>query len=138
VAVIAPGSSTVKWSSVGGTSLATPQWAGLIAIANALRAVNGKAALGAPQPRCTPDLDRGRHYASTFADITKGSHGTAAPAAARPATTRPPAWARRTAPRCCPPVRPDGADRAGGERRHHQRQGRHGVDLHGASPPPMR
>ena len=77
VAVIAPGSSTVKWSSVGGTSLATPQWAGLIAIANALRAVNGKAALAAPHAALYTNISTvPGTYASTFADITKGSHGT--------------------------------------------------------------
>jgi subtilisin family serine protease len=104
VAVIAPGSSTVKWSSVGGTSLATPQWAGLIAIANALRAVNGKAALGAPHAALYTNISTvAGTYASTFADITKAAMAVAAPAAARPATTRPPASARRTARRCCPP-----------------------------------
>jgi subtilase family serine protease len=77
VAVIASGSSTVKWSSVGGTSLATPQWAGLIAIANALRAVNGKAALAAPNAALYTNISTvAGTYASAFADITKGSHGT--------------------------------------------------------------
>src|SRR5450830_1305055 len=77
VAVIASGSSTVKWSSVGGTSLATPQWAGLIAVANALRAVNGKAVLAAPHVALYTNISTvPGTYASTFADITKGSHGS--------------------------------------------------------------
>jgi hypothetical protein len=77
VAVIASGTSTVKWASVGGTSLATPQWAGLIAVSNALRAVNGKAALGAPHAALYTNISTvPGTYASTFADITKGSHGT--------------------------------------------------------------
>lgn len=77
VAVIASGTSTVKWASVGGTSLATPQWAGLIAVSNALRAVNGKAALGAPHVALYTNISTvPGTYASTFADITKGSHGT--------------------------------------------------------------
>jgi subtilase family serine protease len=77
VAVIASGSSTVKWSSVGGTSLSTPQWAGLIAIANALRAVNGKAALAAPHAALYTNISTvAGTYASAFADITQGSHGT--------------------------------------------------------------
>jgi subtilase family serine protease len=77
VAVIASGSSTVKWSSVGGTSLATPQWAGLIAVANALRAVNGKTALAAPHAALYTNISTvPGTYASTFADITKGSHGS--------------------------------------------------------------
>ncbi len=48
VATMAPGSSTVSWMSAGGTSLATPQWAGLLAVANALRAQGGTG----PAPRC--------------------------------------------------------------------------------------
>ncbi|SDH23706.1 MULTISPECIES: S53 family peptidase [unclassified Duganella] len=77
VAVIASGSSTVKWTSVGGTSLATPQWAGLVAIANALRAVNGKAALAAPHAALYTNISTvAGTYASVFKDITSGSHGT--------------------------------------------------------------
>lgn len=77
VALIPSGSSGVKWSSVGGTSLATPQWAGLIAIVNALRAVNGKAALAAPHAALYTNISTvAGTYASAFADITKGSHGS--------------------------------------------------------------
>lgn len=77
VAVIASGSSTVKWTSVGGTSLSTPQWAGLIAVANALRAVNGKAVLAAPHAALYTNISTvAGTYASVFADITSGSHGT--------------------------------------------------------------
>ena len=77
VAVMAPGSTAVSWISAGGTSLATPQWAGLIAIANASRALSAKAALGSPhavlysQIATVPGT-----YASAFADITKGLNGT--------------------------------------------------------------
>jgi subtilase family serine protease len=79
VALMAPGSTTVKWMSMGGTSLATPQWAGLIAIANATRALSAKAALGSPhailygQIATVPGT-----YASAFADITQGLNGTCA------------------------------------------------------------
>jgi subtilase family serine protease len=77
VAVIASGTSTVKWASVGGTSLSTPQWAGLIAVANALRAVNGKAVLAAPHAALYTNISTvAGTYASVFSDITKGSHGT--------------------------------------------------------------
>lgn len=77
VAVMAPGSTTASWISAGGTSLSTPQWAGLIAIANATRALSAKAALGSPhavlygQIAAVPGT-----YASAFADITKGLNGT--------------------------------------------------------------
>ena len=77
VAVQTPGSSTVNWLSVGGTSLSTPQWAGLLAIANATRALAGKPALGAPhavlygQIATVPGT-----YAGAFADITLGRDGS--------------------------------------------------------------
>jgi subtilase family serine protease len=79
VAVMAPGSTAVSWISAGGTSMSTPQWAGLIAIANATRALSAKAALGSPhavlygQIAAVPGT-----YASAFADITKGLNGTCA------------------------------------------------------------
>jgi subtilase family serine protease len=77
VAVMAQGSTAVSWLSAGGTSLSTPQWAGLIAVANATRALSAKPALGAAhavlygQIAAVPGT-----YASAFADITKGSDGT--------------------------------------------------------------
>ncbi|MGL4602946.1 MAG: S53 family peptidase, partial [Iodobacter sp.] len=37
------------WYSVGGTSAASPQWASLLAVTNALRAQSGKTAIGQPQ-----------------------------------------------------------------------------------------
>ena len=39
---MAQGSTSVSWISAGGTSLSTPRWAGLLAVANALRAQGGK------------------------------------------------------------------------------------------------
>jgi len=84
VAVIASGSSTVKWTSIGGTSLATPQWAGLIAVANALRAQNGKAALAAPHAALYTQIATvPGTYAGAFADITSGSNGTCASCSAK-------------------------------------------------------
>jgi subtilase family serine protease len=84
VAILAPGSSTVSWGSVGGTSLGTPQWAGIIAVANASRALSGKPGLGDPhailygQIAAVPGS-----YASVFADITKGSDGGCSTCSAR-------------------------------------------------------
>jgi subtilase family serine protease len=84
VAVVTPGSTAVSWLSVGGTSLSTPQWAGLIAVANASRAQLAKPALGAPhavlygQIAAVPG-----NYASVFADVTKGSDGVCATCTAK-------------------------------------------------------
>ena len=84
VAVVAPGSSAVNWLSVGGTSLSTPQWAGIVAVANAARALLAKPVLAAPhavlygQIAAVPGS-----YAAAFADVTKGSDGTCATCSAK-------------------------------------------------------
>jgi subtilase family serine protease len=77
VAVINAGASAASWVSAGGTSLSTPQWAGLVAIANAVRATTGKPPVGAlhtalyGQIATVPGT-----YASVFSDITASSNGT--------------------------------------------------------------
>lgn len=77
VASIAAGTSAVGWISAGGTSLSTPQWAGLIAIANANRALTGKAKLGAPHAMLYGNIASvAGNYSSAFLDINSGSHGT--------------------------------------------------------------
>ena len=79
VAVLTPGSGTVNWMSVGGTSLSTPQWAGLMAVANANRARAGKPALGAPHALLYgPIATVPGTYASSFADVTQGTDGSCA------------------------------------------------------------
>ncbi|CBJ50500.1 S53 family peptidase [Ralstonia solanacearum] len=83
LAVIAPGSSSVSWHSAGGTSLATPQWAGLLAIANAVRAQSGQGVLGLAQNFLYSGVStRPSLYASVFSDITQGSDGTCSTCAA--------------------------------------------------------
>ena len=79
VVVQTPGTTTMSWLSVGGTSLSTPQWAGLMAVANAARALNGKPALGAPHAVLYGQISTvpGTYY-SAFTDITMGSDGTCA------------------------------------------------------------
>lgn len=77
VAVMAPGSTTVNWISAGGTSLSTPQWAGLLAVANAMRAQEGKPVLGAPHAVLYQQIGAvPGTYAGAFADILQGSNGT--------------------------------------------------------------
>jgi hypothetical protein len=84
LAQIVAGSNTVSWGSAGGTSLSAPQWAGIIAVANAMRANLGKSVLGAPhavlygQVAAIP-----ANYTSAFADITAGSDGRCASCTAR-------------------------------------------------------
>ncbi len=77
VAVMPPGSTAVSWLSVGGTSLSTPQWAGLIALANAQRVLVAKAVLGLPHALLYGGIASvPGSYASAFADITQGSNGS--------------------------------------------------------------
>lgn len=77
VATIAPGSSTVQWVAVGGTSLSTPQWAGLIAAANATRVAAAKPVLGQPHAVLYGQISTApATYASVFTDVTSGSNGT--------------------------------------------------------------
>ncbi len=77
VAVISPGSAAVKWISAGGTSLATPQWAGVFAIANAMRAQTAKPALGASHAVLYGQVaGNAASYATAFSDITRGANGS--------------------------------------------------------------
>ena len=79
VAVMSPGVTTASWLSAGGTSLSTPQWAGLIAIANAQRVASAKPVLGSPHSILYGQISTvPGTYASAFSDITKGSDGTCA------------------------------------------------------------
>lgn len=84
LALIAQGSTTVSWMSVGGTSLSTPQWAGIIAIANALRVQASKPLLGAPHNQLYGAISTvPTTYAGAFADVTSGSDGTCATCSAK-------------------------------------------------------
>jgi hypothetical protein len=75
-ALTLPGAAT-KWSGVGGTSIGAPQWAGIIAIANAMRATGGKAALGNVHNALYKTIAAvPGTYASAFADIVVGNNGT--------------------------------------------------------------
>ena len=77
VAVMQPGSSAVNWVSAGGTSLSTPQWAGLVAITNALRAQAGKAVIGAAHSAIYSTIgSTPGTYAGAFSDILRGSNGS--------------------------------------------------------------
>jgi subtilase family serine protease len=76
LAIMPQGSTSVGWYSAGGTSLATPQWAGIIAIANAVRAQNSIAPIGAAQTALYGLATQSTSYASDFLDVKSGSDGT--------------------------------------------------------------
>lgn len=84
VAVIKPGTTTVGWASAGGTSISAPQWAGVVAATNAIRAASAKTAIGALHSAIYAQLASvPGTYASTFADIVKGSNGLCASCVAK-------------------------------------------------------
>jgi subtilase family serine protease len=58
---------------VGGTSAGSPQWAGIFALANELRASMGKGPLGFVNPAIYA-LAESAAYASDFHDITAGNN----------------------------------------------------------------
>jgi subtilase family serine protease len=71
------GTAATKWASVGGTSVGTPQWAGIIAVANAIRVANSKAVLGHVHEVLYKTIAAvPGTYASSFGDVTVGSNGT--------------------------------------------------------------
>jgi hypothetical protein len=85
VAVLTPGSATMNWISAGGTSLSTPQWAGLLAVANALRAQAAKPVIGLPHPALYGQIGAvPGTYARSFADIVSGTNGSCGACAAKP------------------------------------------------------
>ncbi|HEY0955618.1 MAG TPA: putative Ig domain-containing protein [Roseateles sp.] len=93
VALIAPGTTTPRWISAGGTSLATPQWAGLVAVANAMRAAAAKAPLGQVHAALYQGIGVvPTTYAAAFKDVTTGSHGSCATCAAVTGYDTPTGW----------------------------------------------
>ena len=62
------------WFEVGGTSLATPMWAGLVAIANQGRSLLGESSLNGAAQTPLPTLYQ--LPSSDFHDVTTGSNGT--------------------------------------------------------------
>jgi subtilase family serine protease len=93
VALLSPGSTATRWVSAGGTSLATPQWAGIVAVANATRAAGGKAALGQPHAAIYQQIGAvPTQYAAAFADVASGSNGSCATCTAKAGYDTPTGW----------------------------------------------
>ena len=77
VARVEPGASEPVWISGAGTSLATAQWAGIVAVANAQRALAAKAPLGALHALLYGAIARAPgNYFSAFGDVATGAHGS--------------------------------------------------------------
>ena len=75
-----PGAATGSWYAYGGTSISTPQWAALAAVANAMRAVVAKPALGSSflSALYTKDGAGTSSYSTNFLDVSSGADGSCA------------------------------------------------------------
>jgi len=79
VALTAKGAATTSWNAYGGTSIGTPQWAGLVAVANARRAAIGKAPLGDFHAALYQAIAASPvPHAASFADVVDGRDGACA------------------------------------------------------------
>ena len=79
VALTAQGSTTTTWNAYGGTSIGAPQWAGLVAVANARRAAASQALLGDFHATLYKTVAASATtYAADFADIVDGGDGNCA------------------------------------------------------------
>jgi len=77
VALTEKGSTTTSWNAYGGTSIGVPQWAGLVAVANARRVLASKAVLGDFHNTIYKTIaGTASTYASAFADIVDGNDGS--------------------------------------------------------------
>lgn len=76
VAITPPGSRVTSWYSFGGTSMSTPQLAGLVAVANAQRALKNLAPLGIVNTALYANLaPNSSAYAQSLNDVTSGRNG---------------------------------------------------------------
>lgn len=67
----------VSWVGGGGTSISVPQWAGIAAVANAMRIQGGKAMLGDPHSFLYSQIGAvTATYSNDFLDVTSGNNGS--------------------------------------------------------------
>ena len=79
VALTTQGSTTTTWNSYGGTSIGAPQWAGLVAVANARRVAASKALLGDFHNAIYKTIaGSATNYAAAFDDVVDGADGSCA------------------------------------------------------------
>ena len=80
----ASGAKTGYWYAVGGTSVGSPQWAGIFALANAQRALLGKAAIGQAQTALYKAIGAlPVVYTADFLDVKAGADGSCTTCTAR-------------------------------------------------------
>ena len=75
--VMTPSGGQPHWYAGGGTSIAAAQWAGLLAVANAQRALQALPALAQPHARLYANFVPGSAvWARAFGDVTTGANGS--------------------------------------------------------------
>ena len=78
VALTLPGAATI-WMAFGGTSIAAPQWAGIVAVANAMRVASAKPVLGDIHTLLYKSIAAvPGTYAATMGDVVDGTNGSCA------------------------------------------------------------
>lgn len=83
-AIMSSTATSATFYSYGGTSVSAPQWAGLLAVANAKRAAAGKGTLGQVNTALyTGIAANASTYASAFYDVNTGNNGGCAACSAR-------------------------------------------------------
>ncbi len=88
-----PTNNRTGWYSFGGTSIGAPQWAGIVAIANARRALKSLAPLGKFSPRLYQEFGPGLgSFGGGFMDLTTGANGKCAWCSAMPGFDSPSGW----------------------------------------------
>ena len=79
VATIDPSTSALTWYRFGGTSIAAPQWAGIVASTNAVRALNSEGPIGLVQNLLyKAAATTSSFFGSVLNDVTLGSNGYSA------------------------------------------------------------
>ena len=77
VALTSLKTGAIAWYAYGGTSISTPQWAGLVAVSNAQRALSAKAALGSRLQQALYSVaSNNANYGNAFLDVTSGRNGS--------------------------------------------------------------
>lgn len=77
VAITNPTTKATGWFSYGGTSIATPQWAGIVTIANAQRVLARKAVIGKTlNASLYTKIANTSNYGKAFTDVNSGSNGS--------------------------------------------------------------
>jgi subtilase family serine protease len=93
VAITNPNFSNTQWYSFGGTSAGAPQWAGIVAVANAKRALKKLAPLGKFSPRLYQEFGPGLgQFGGSFGDVNSGANGKCAWCSATPGFDSPSGW----------------------------------------------